>query len=314
MLIVFPLIDIEDNAGAEDVFHGERFDGVGQIDAFAASRCADLQRAIVRTAHLCRQPDAGNAIIHLAALQAVGALAVEDVANARDVLEIPVNALEGDDERMAPEEEEGIVFQAFGCKLHLGVALHLPDDGIVGLERLALHRRHLQFRVEVAVERGDEVVKTIEDGEDADHGRRGDGNARRSDAADDIDGIMAFLGEKVAPCDEKRKVHGRRSQGTALLFQEFVDVLQIVHRIVDEEFEFGDDAQLMPHARAELIANARVLRIDALQDVFRLLRGEDADVCAAYAHVGADVSLRDAHDDARHGFGIFLEDVAQFLL
>lgn len=36
---------------------------------------------------------------------------------------------------------------------------------------------------------------------------------------------------------------------TFLLFQEFVDVLNVVKAVVDKETQLGDDAQLITHAR-----------------------------------------------------------------
>ena len=99
-----------------------------------------------------------------------------------------------------------------------------------------------------------------------------------------------------------------------LFLEEFVDVLKIVHRIVDEELQFGDDAQLEPYACAQFVAYACVLLVDGIQNFFRTFRGEYADVGAADAHVGADVGLGDADNHSVHAFGILLEDVAEFFL
>lgn len=57
---------------------------------------------------------------------------------------------------------------------------------------------------------------------------------------------------------------GRRR--AALFLQEFVDVLEIVHGIVDEEAQFGYDAQLEAYALAEFVAYACVLLVDGIED------------------------------------------------
>lgn len=57
---------------------------------------------------------------------------------------------------------------------------------------------------------------------------------------------------------------GRRR--VALFLQEFVDMLEVVHGVVDEEAQFGYDAQLEPYALAEFVAYACVLLVDGIED------------------------------------------------
>lgn len=111
---------------------------------------------------------------------------------------------------------------------------------------------------------------------------------------------------------KKGKFMGR--EGPLSLFQQFVDSFQIVQRVVHEELQFGDDAQLMTHTGAQLEAYGLHVPIDVLDDFFAPLRGEYAEVGPCYAHVGADAHGADGNQYAGHGLGLQQEDVTQFLL
>ena len=95
-------------------------------------------------------------------------------------------------------------------------------------------------------------------------------------------------------------VGSRRS----LLLQESVDVFEIVQAIVYEELEFRDDAELMAHAFAEFKSNGWDIAVDVCHNLFAALRGEDAEIGAADAHVGADVALAHRNERACHRFGL----------
>ena len=102
------------------------------------------------------------------------------------------------------------------------------------------------------------------------------------------------------PIANLRWVVSRRS----LLLQESVDVFEIVQAIVYEELEFGDDAELMAHALAEFKTNGWDIAVDVGHNLFAALRGEDAEIGAADAHVGADVALAHRNERACHRFGL----------
>ena len=100
----------------------------------------------------------------------------------------------------------------------------------------------------------------------------------------------------------------------ALLLQQFVNVVNVVERIVDEEFQFGDDAQLIAQATAQLVAQFAHIAVDILQYLGRALRREDAEIAAAHAEVGTDTYGADRYEYAVEGGRLFLEYIAQFLL
>ena len=91
-------------------------------------------------------------------------------------------------------------------------------------------------------------------------------------------------------------------------------MLHIVQAVVHEELELRDDAELFADAGAELIADLPHIGVDVLHYLLGPLAWEDAEVAAAHAHVGTDAASTDAHQNAPHRTGLFLEDVAQFLL
>jgi hypothetical protein len=62
-----------------------------------------------------------------------------------------------------------------------------------------------------------------------------------------------------------------------LLFQQVVDVLDIVERVVDEELQFGDDAELVALERTQLVADGACLRVDVVEQFLCPGRREDAE-------------------------------------
>ena len=91
-------------------------------------------------------------------------------------------------------------------------------------------------------------------------------------------------------------------------------MLHVVEAVVDEELEFGDDAQLFADTCAKLVAHLSLVGVDVLHDFLGPLAGEDAEIDAALAEVWADAADTDADQHASHGTGLPLEDVAQLLL
>ena len=91
-------------------------------------------------------------------------------------------------------------------------------------------------------------------------------------------------------------------------------MFDIIQAIIDEELEFGDDAELLADASAEFVANLTLVGVDVLHDFLCLLAGEYAEIDAADAQVGADAASADAHQYASHRTCLLLENVAQLLL
>ena len=91
-------------------------------------------------------------------------------------------------------------------------------------------------------------------------------------------------------------------------------MLNIVQRVVDEELQFRDDAELLANSCAKLVAHLPLVRIDVLHNLLRPLAWEDAEIDAAHAQVGADAAYADAHKHASHSACLLLKDIAQLLL
>ena len=53
-----------------------------------------------------------------------------------------------------------------------------------------------------------------------------------------------------------------------LFLQEFVDSLEIVETVVDEETQFGYDSQLIVHACAQLVTNGLGVVLDVAKNLF----------------------------------------------
>ena len=91
-------------------------------------------------------------------------------------------------------------------------------------------------------------------------------------------------------------------------------MFDVIEAVVDEELEFRNDAELLADSCAKLEANLLLIGVDVLHNLCCLLAGEDAEIDAALAQVGADATDADADQNATHGTCLLLENVAQLLL
>ena len=91
-------------------------------------------------------------------------------------------------------------------------------------------------------------------------------------------------------------------------------MLNIIQRIVHEELQLRDDAELLADAGTEFVAHLSLVGVDVLYDSLRLLAGEDAEIDAAHAEVRADAAGTHTHQHPSHRTGLLLKDIAQLLL
>ena len=96
--------------------------------------------------------------------------------------------------------------------------------------------------------------------------------------------------------------------------EETVDILGVVEAVIDEELELGDDAELVARALSQLVAYLAHVGVDVITYLLCTLTGEDAQVAAADAHIGADAAGGDGDEDTLGGLCLSLEDIAQLLL
>ena len=99
-----------------------------------------------------------------------------------------------------------------------------------------------------------------------------------------------------------------------LFLQEFVDSLEIVETVVDEETQFGHDSQLIVHACAQLVTNGLGVVLDVAEYLFAFFRGKYAEIGGADAEVGGDARSGYADHHAVHHAGLRLEDEAELFL
>ena len=99
----------------------------------------------------------------------------------------------------------------------------------------------------------------------------GYGHASHGDAADDVDGMGALLGEEIPTGYVERQVHGVAVKGSGLFLEQFVDMVDIVERVVDEKPQLRYDAQLVSHLGAQLVAYGLLVGIDIVDDFLTLL-------------------------------------------
>ena len=101
------------------------------------------------------------------------------------------------------------------------------------------------------------------------------------------------------------------------VFQEALDVLDIVERVVEVEFEMGDDAQLLTFAEAEAPPQVgRVLADELEEPLFGpLADNHQRDVDAGDGEVGGDAHLGDGDKRRTEDrLGLAEEDIAHILL
>ena len=107
---------------------------------------------------------------------------------------------------MVNEENHGFLLQRFRNGFNVGVLAELEEQRVGGVGKLSLGRAHFKLRVKVGVEAADEFAESVEDGQRADQGHRGQRHSCGRNAGNDVDGVVALLGEKITAGDEKGKV------------------------------------------------------------------------------------------------------------
>ena len=68
---------------------------------------------------------------------------------------------------------------------------------------------------------------------------------------------------------KKGKFILRKTSG--LFLQQFVDVVDVVEAVVDEEAQLGDDAQLVVHASSQFVPDALFVGCDILQQLLTVV-------------------------------------------
>ena len=109
-------------------------------------------------------------------------------------------------------------------------------------------------------------MEAVETREYANHRHRGERHTSDSDARNDVDGVVSLFRKKITAGNKEGEIHNAWRAG--LLLKQFVNVFDIIERIVDEEFQFGNDAQLMAHALTQFEAHRLHVGVDVGHDFF----------------------------------------------
>lgn len=107
-------------------------------------------------------------------------------------------------------------------------------------------------------------MEAVEAREHANHSHRGKRHTSDGDARNDVYGVVSLFRKEITTGDKEGEIHN--AWGAGLLLEQFIDVFDIIKRIVDEEFQFGDDAQLMAHALTQFEAHRLYVGVDVGHD------------------------------------------------
>ena len=101
-----------------------------------------------------------------------------------------VHALDAGEALLAVEGNEGLLFDDAGHVVHRVLSVEPVEGRTVGNERLSGRGLYHEVRLCVVQGVGNELVESVEDGQDDDEGRRSDGHARDADPRNDVDHIV----------------------------------------------------------------------------------------------------------------------------
>lgn len=161
--------------------------------------------------------------------------------------------------------EEGVVFECFRQNRYIWVSAQSLECFRIRFHELAFNGHDLQLGVEGGEESCHHVLKTIENRKDAHQCCCGDGYTTNGHARDDIDGVVRLLGKKIAGGDVEGEVQRIEFDEVSwLLLKKPVDVVNIVERVIKEEFEFRNDTKLVTLQFAQFKTNLRGVVVHVL--------------------------------------------------
>ena len=153
--VILHLVDGEDHTRRHQRVSHEAFRRVVQIDKLSlAYRCVNLEESLpaCTQTHVLSYAYAGNAIIEVGDTQRKLTVAVKNVVNGCQTVEVVVHTLHRHHHLAVTIHRHGLVFHHLRCHLHGGQLLHLREQRVVGSNSLTLRRHHLYLRVETGEE------------------------------------------------------------------------------------------------------------------------------------------------------------------
>lgn len=91
-------------------------------------------------------------------------------------------------------------------------------------------------------------------------------------------------------------------------------MLNVVERVINEEAELGNDAELIVHTPSQLIADTLLIGLNVFQQLVGPFGWEDAQMSRADTQVGRHACGGDADEHTVHLLCLTLEDIGQLLL
>ena len=185
-------------------------------------------------------------------MQLEGSVAQKNLSDMRQLVEVVIHAFYLHHSLSAVIDSQRLVLHTLGGNLYLRQLTYLRQHRVVGRCRLSLCRSNLYLGIKSSEKRSHQVAEAIKHAQRHHQRHRSYSHAQHRDATDEVDDVGRFLREDISPCYIERKIHAANSSLiTFSLLEQFVDVLNIVQTVVQEEAQLRDDAQLMAHALSQ---------------------------------------------------------------
>ena len=174
--------------------------GIADVDTLSRLRSIDLQRILEKggkTELLC-QLDAKDTILQHIGMKAKGAFAIEDVLDVCLLGDVVCHTFDGHNLLPAVLNDKGLPLEHRRKDIHLVALLESQQSRVFGTHRLPVPWCDAQFGVEGSKEFCHKVLESVEDTQGHHHRHCRNGNPKHRYATNDVDGMVALLGEKVA--------------------------------------------------------------------------------------------------------------------
>ena len=240
--------------------------------------------------------------------------AIEAVGNNR------VNVCGGGKERVDPQDacRQLVIFVS-----HEGRLLQLRGNGLyavnaakrhylrsIGSQRRCLSRHDQDGRIELGEHLFDQRTETVHYTEHTDHSCCNDRYSCSTNAGNDVDSVVSFLGEEVTPGNVWLQFQGNR----VLFAQQLVDSFHTVDGLVEVENYLRNNAELMSLECAEFSAELMCVLLNAMHGLRHFVLRKNREVNMRDTEVRRDAHFAHGDECAMQCPCITKENVAHVFL
>ena len=151
--VVAALHHVEKHTGRHHGVGNEAGRHHGVVLSFAhGSVKTEVSVPVVTHIEILCQSDAQNTVLKIGCMEREISVATQHLIEVGKFIEVILHALHRHHRLMAVIDGERLVLHALRSHGHVGIGFHLREDRVVGRSRLALHRHHLELRVDVGEE------------------------------------------------------------------------------------------------------------------------------------------------------------------